>query len=119
MQFFELWSARWELLWSLFFVKMETETKKKYNTQSSIQSIADVQEFAKYLSYEREVAFHPDDDFADYFCHETQEPTFSKSEVKLFNRLMDECFSVCERENKDIYETMGEFHPILNAFNEE
>ena len=115
MQFYELWSARWELHWSLFFEMMKAESKKKYNEKSTIKTIADVQEFAKYLYNERELAFHPDDDFADYVCHETQEPTFTKSEVKLFNRLMTECFSVCERENIDIYETMCEFHPLLNT----
>ncbi|MBO4380397.1 MAG: hypothetical protein J5784_05285 [Muribaculaceae bacterium] len=86
-----------------------------YNETSTIKTIADVKELAKYLYYERGVAFHPDDDFEDYICEETHEPTFTKSEVNLFNRLMGECFDVCEREQKDIYEVMSEFHPILNA----
>ena len=102
------------------FVKaMKTNFSKKYNEKSAITTIADVQNFANYLYNERELAFHPDDDFADYMSDETGEPTFTKSEVKLFNRLMDECFHVCERENKDIYEIMVESHPILNALSEE
>ena len=86
-----------------------------FNETSTIKTIADVKELAKYLYHERGVAFHPDDGFEDYVCDGTQEATFTKSEVKLFNRLMGECFDVCEREQIDIYKIMAESHPILNA----
>ena len=86
-----------------------------YNDDYHIETLEDIQNFAKYLYLERGVAFHPDDDFADYENMETHEPTFSSQEVLLFNRLMKECFDVCELIGKDIYEDMIEFHPILNA----
>jgi len=84
-----------------------------YNKNSRISTIEDVQDFAKYLYNERMLAFHPDDDFADYVNDETGEPSFSEEEIPLFNHLMDECFDVCEREKKDIYEVMSAFHPLL------
>ena len=84
-----------------------------YNKDSRITNIEDVKDLAKYLYYERKVAFHPDDDFADYVNDETGEQTFTGEEISLFNRLMDECFEVCEREKKDIYEVMSAFHPLL------
>ncbi|MBR1882714.1 MAG: hypothetical protein IJ808_06835 [Muribaculaceae bacterium] len=84
-----------------------------YTEQSHISSLSDVRDFACYLYNKRKVAFHPDDDFADYVNDETQKPTFTKEEVSLFNRLTDECFEVCERENADIYEVMTKFNPIF------
>ncbi len=85
-----------------------------YDENYSIETIVDVQNFAKYLYNDRKVAFHPDDNFADYVSDETGKQTFLKEEIHIFNRLMDECFQVCERENRDIYEVMSEFHPLLN-----
>ena len=88
-----------------------------YNEDYNIETLDDVQNFAKYLYNERGVAFHPDDDFAEYENIETHEPTFTAQEVSLFNRLMEQCFDVCERNNKDIYDVMIEFHPIFNEIN--
>ena len=65
-----------------------------YDEDYNIKTLEDVQNFAKYLYYERGVAFHPDDDFADYENIETHEPTFNTAEAKLFNRLMEQCFDV-------------------------
>ena len=90
-----------------------------YNNNSKIKTIEDVERLAKYLYNERHVAFHPDDDFADYVNDETGESTFTEVEIPLFNHLMDECFEVCEREMKDIYEVMSAFHPLLQQFVEE
>ena len=85
-----------------------------YDESYSIETIVDVQNLAKYLYNDRKVAFHPDDNFADYVSDETGKQTFSDEEIPIFIRLMDECFLVCERENRDIYEVMSEFHPLLN-----
>ena len=90
-----------------------------YDEDYNIKTLEDVQNFAKYLYYERGVAFHPDDDFADYENTETHEPTFTAKEVVLFNRLMEQCFDVCVQNGKDIYEVMAEFHPILKAIQEQ
>jgi hypothetical protein len=88
-----------------------------YDKDFNIETIKDVQDFAKFLYNERGVAFHPDDDFADYENCETHEPTFSESEISLYNRLMEQCFNVCEQNGRDIYSVMIEFHPIYNATN--
>ena len=105
----ELWSARWATLEFGLYIMYD----KDYN----IVTIKDVQDFAKFLYNERGEAFHPDDDFADYENCETHEPTFSESEISLYNRLMEQCFHVCEQNGRDIYSVMIEFHSIYNATN--
>lgn len=75
-----------------------------YNENSHVNSIEDVQVFFHYLVYERHVNFHPDEDFKNYICYEDKTPTFSPDEVDIFNRLMDESFDVCSKENTDIYQ---------------
>jgi hypothetical protein len=75
-----------------------------YNDNSHINSVDDVQAFFHHLVYERHVNFHPDNNFEDYVCYEDHNPTFTKDEVKMYNRLMDESFDVCSKENTDIYQ---------------
>lgn len=75
-----------------------------YYNDSHITSVEEVESFFNYLTEERKVNFHPDDSFADYICIETNEPTFTKDEVVLFDRLMDESFDVCKKNGVDIYE---------------
>lgn len=72
----------------------------------SVTNLTDVVSFFEYLLFERRLSFHPDDDFADYINIETKEPSFTPSEVELFNRLMDEAFSVCNNAGVEIY-TIG------------
>lgn len=76
----------------------------EYNKESHIATVKDVEVFFNHLLEERKVSFHPDDDFADYVNMETGEPTFTPDEVLLYNRLMDESFEVCEKNNVEIYE---------------
>ena len=64
----------------------------------------DVKEFFHHLAYERNLNFHPDDDFVDYVCLEDNCATFSKDEVALYNRLMSEAFEICKTKDVDIYE---------------
>lgn len=52
--------------------------------------------FFYHLVSERKVNFYLDDDFADYICYASKPPTFTKEEVTIYNRLMDEAFDVCE-----------------------
>lgn len=75
-----------------------------YNQESHITSVADVEVFFDHLLYDRSVNFHPDTPFKDYICRATREPSFSSEEVALYDRLMDESFTVCERDGADIYE---------------
>ena len=75
-----------------------------YSANSHIESIKDVETFFHHLIDERKVNFHPDDDFANYVSLKDHTPTFSEEEVVIYNRLMDESFDVCDKENVDIYE---------------
>lgn len=72
-----------------------------------ITTISQVQDFAHYLVYELGVNFHPDTPFEDYITLTTHKPSFSTSEARIGNRLMEECFNVCESNNKDVYEETG------------
>ena len=75
-----------------------------YTTVSHITSVKDVEVFFHHLVFERKVNFHPDDDFANYICIADKTPTFTKEEVDIYNRLMDESFDVCDKAKVDIYE---------------
>ena len=76
----------------------------KYTSVSHIKSVEDVKTFFHHLVNERKLNFHPDDDFADYICYKDKTPYFSKQEISVYNRLMDESFDVCEKAEVDIYE---------------
>ena len=84
-----------------------------YNSHSHITSITEVEEFAQFLFNQKKLAFHPDDDFAEYVSMGTNEPLFNSEEIALFNRLTEECFNVCKTANVDIYEVMGKYHPVI------
>lgn len=75
-----------------------------YDINKHIKTIDDVKEFFHHLAYERNLNFHPDDDFVDYVCLEDNCATFSKDEVALYNRLMSEAFEICKTKDVDIYE---------------
>ena len=68
-----------------------------------------MKDFAKYLTNDLHLNFHPDDDFSLYVNYETKEPIFSPEEAAKYNAFMNECFDVCEKANVDIYEVMGEY----------
>lgn len=86
----------------------------KYNVDSHILSVDDVKLFFHHLINERKVNFHPDDDFANYVSLKDHTPTFSDEEVKIYNRLMDESFEVCEKASIDIYSIgMDEFQQLF------
>jgi hypothetical protein len=72
-----------------------------------ITTTKDVVAFAKQLIKEG-VSFHPDDDFNDYINLETKEPTYSKEDADFRNELMNQCFTVCEKNGIDIYDSMSE-----------
>lgn len=72
-----------------------------------ITTTKDVAAFAKQI-IEEGVSFHPDDDFTDYVFFKEDKPCYTKEEAEIRNRLMDQCFEVCEREGVDIYSIMLE-----------
>lgn len=72
-----------------------------------IQNLKDVAAFAKQLIAEK-VSFHPDDDFNDYIFFDTRKSCYSKDDAFKRNKLMDDYFTVCEKEGADIYNLMLE-----------
>ena len=75
----------------------------KYNTNSHIMTVKDVETFFHHIVFERNVNFHPDDMFEDYVSCEGGINTFTLGECTVYNRLMDESFAICEKEGIDIY----------------
>ena len=76
----------------------------KYDNSVHIITLEEVRTFFQYLVNERGCNFHPDDDFAEYVCNADGSPTFTEEEIPCFNRLMDECFTVCADSNESIYD---------------
>lgn len=75
----------------------------QYNINSQITTINDVEAFFQHLVIERNLSFHPDDRFEDYVSWDGGSNIFSEKECAIYNRLMDECFEVCEKNGADIY----------------
>ena len=82
--------------------------------KTQIKTLDDVTEFFKYIYCQRGVNFHPDDGFDRYIDLETKQPAFSDSECELYDRLMVECFAVCEDMNVDIYDHALTILPFFN-----
>lgn len=68
-----------------------------------IVSTDDVKRFFMYLMEDLRVVYHPDFQFEDYIEKETNAPVFTVEECKILNRLMDDCFEICEIWDADIY----------------
>lgn len=75
-----------------------------YPTHTDIKTVEDVKLFFRHLVNERQLNFHPDDDFTNYIDRKSQSLLFTKDEAKKYNKLMELCFGICKRENADIYE---------------
>jgi len=92
----------------------------------TIESLEEVVLFMKELVAEG-LNYHPDDDFEDYINMETGVPSYTSEEAALRNKLNEQCFEVCEKNNKDIYDIsmeiflietgMGEFIPLPSSAN--
>ena len=86
-----------------------------YNTESHINTVKDVEAFFHNIVFERKVNFHPDDMFEDYVSCEGGLNTFTVEECAIYNRLMDESFSICEKSGVDIYEIgLNELSSMIN-----
>lgn len=59
--------------------------------------------FFHYLIEKESLNFHPDEDFTNYINLESELPSYTEEEAKFRNKLMEDCFTVCIRENVDIY----------------
>ena len=80
----------------------------------NITTIHDVKDFANYLVNTEHLNFNSDEDFRNYISYETHKPTYSEAEAVKRNNLMEQCFIICESEEVDIYEVMGEY--LVEAF---
>lgn len=69
----------------------------------SVKTIGDVKTFLTQIIGEG-TCIHPDDDFKDIVNTKTGEVTYNKDEAALRNKLMQECFAVCESTGQDIYD---------------
>lgn len=74
---------------------------------TKIEAADDVKAFAKQLISEG-VSFHPDDDFKDYVYFKTGKPFYTRKQAHERNKVMDKCFSYCEKSGVDIYSLMLE-----------
>lgn len=68
-----------------------------YTNNSHIITHDDVVAFAQHLVQDCNISFHPDDDFTNYW-------DIPEQNAVLYNRLNNECFSVCEKTSADIYQ---------------
>ncbi len=75
----------------------------QYNKDSHIDNVDDVRKFFHYIVEERNVNFNPDDMFEDYMSVDGSN-AFTPEECEIYNRLVEEAFKICDKENVDIYE---------------
>ena len=87
--------------------------KNAFNNEAfNLQHITNRQEvaqFANYLVNGLNINFHPDTPFEDYVEIKTKENTFTPEDAVIGNRLMDECFAVCDKDDDEIYDIMGKY----------
>ena len=75
----------------------------RYNKDSHINNVDEVRKFFHYIVEDRNVNFNPDDMFEDYMLSDGT-TAFTPEECEIYNRLMEESFDICEKEEFDIYE---------------
>lgn len=78
---------------------------------TKIKNIEDVTVFVKELAVEG-LNYHPDDDFENYVNMETGVPSYTSEEAALRNSLNEQCFDICEKEGRDIYDISMEIFLI-------
>ena len=75
----------------------------QYNKDSHINIVDNVRKCFHYIVEERNVNFNPDDMFEDYMSVDGSN-AFTPEECEIYNRLVEEAFKICDKENVDIYE---------------
>jgi hypothetical protein len=78
---------------------------------TKITTVQGVELFMKQLVEEGTNA-HPDDDFNNYVNMDTGEAAYTPDEAEIRNRLMEQCFDICEEAGKDVYSVMQEIFLI-------
>ena len=74
---------------------------------TNIKTIQDVKDFAEYIKVVEDAAISPDDSFSEYVNYATLEPTYTIEEAGKRDKLIEQCFSVCEHKGVDIYELLN------------
>ena len=75
----------------------------QYNKDSHINNVDNVRKCFHYIVEERNVNLNPDDMFEDYMSVDGSN-AFTPEEYEIYNRLVEEAFKICDKENVDIYE---------------
>ena len=75
--------------------------------QFKIENLQDVENVLRYVIEPQGLSigmgFHPDDDFCDYVKN-NGERAFSDEDAATLNKYINDCFTICEQNNADIYE---------------
>lgn len=79
------------------------------NTENDLRAL--LTEVISYLGW----AFHPDDSMTDYVRRDTGEPSYTSEEAKRLDKLMDEAFDFCEKQEIDIYDLSMEINKELHG----
>ena len=74
----------------------------QYNKDSHINNVDDVRKFFHYIVEERNVNFNPDDMFRDYMLADGSN-AFTPEECEIYNRLVEEAFKICDKENTTLW----------------
>ena len=75
----------------------------QYNINSQITTINDVGAFFERVVCGRSLCFHPGERFEGCVFCDVGSNMFSENGCAIYDRLMDECFEVCEKNGADIY----------------
>ena len=76
----------------------------EYTALSNITTVEEVKDFFHFIVFDLHLEFHPDDAFGDYKKPKTKEPLFTAEDCETYDRLMAECFAVCDAADEDIYD---------------
>lgn len=78
-----------------------------------IKTVKDVIEFFHHLAEEERLSFHPDENFEDYVNMKTNKPSYTQEEAHERDALMEQCFVVCDQNNRDIYDlSLKQFYKL-------
>lgn len=78
-------------------------SKERIQTKSfEIKTPHDVAQFFMWLAFDCHLNFHPDDNIIECL-DESDEPVFTDKQCDMYNDIMDQCFEVCEKFDRNIY----------------
>lgn len=72
-----------------------------------IENLEDVRQYFRDLHEIYDSEFYPDDNFED-FTDEGGEATFTREQAEYLNKIMIQCFDVCDKNDVEIYDIAGE-----------